>query len=146
MVAPLSLDLRSRVLAAVASGLIHRQAGERFGVSAASVSRWRSLERDTGTARARTMGGDQRSGMIEAHGALILELYEAARDATLDELRAALRDRGVTIGYGGLWRFFHRRRITLKKSRRTPASRTDPTFGRRARRGLTASSTSIPSG
>ena len=33
----LSLDLRTRVLAAVASGLSHRQAGERFGVSAASV-------------------------------------------------------------------------------------------------------------
>lgn len=37
----LSLDLRVRVLAAVASGLSHRQAAERFGVSAASVSRWR---------------------------------------------------------------------------------------------------------
>jgi len=37
----LSLDLRTRVLAAVAGGLSHRQAGERFGVSAASVSRWR---------------------------------------------------------------------------------------------------------
>ncbi|MBL7373489.1 IS630 family transposase, partial [Escherichia coli] len=39
MSTPLSLDLRVRVLAAVASGLSHRQAGERFGVSAASVSR-----------------------------------------------------------------------------------------------------------
>ena len=39
MSTPLSLDLRVRVLAAVASGLSRRQAGERFGVSAASVSR-----------------------------------------------------------------------------------------------------------
>ena len=34
MTAPLLLYLRSRVLAAVASGLSHRQASERFGVSA----------------------------------------------------------------------------------------------------------------
>ena len=42
----LSLDLRSRVLAAVAGGLSHRAAAERFGVSAASVSRWRVLQRE----------------------------------------------------------------------------------------------------
>ena len=43
----LSLDLRLRVLAAVdEEGLTHRQAAERFGVSAASVSRWRALAGD----------------------------------------------------------------------------------------------------
>ena len=123
MTTPLSLDLRRRVLAAVASGLSHRQAGERFGVSAASVSRWRALERDTGSAKARAMGGDQRSKGTEAHGTLILQLHEAARDITLDELRAALAERGVAIGYGGLWRFFARHGITVKNRRRTPPSR-----------------------
>ena len=44
----LSLDLPVRVVAAVASGLTHREASERFGVSAASVSRWRALERAHG--------------------------------------------------------------------------------------------------
>ena len=38
----LSFDLRVRVLSAVAQGMGHRQAGDRFGVSAASVSRWLS--------------------------------------------------------------------------------------------------------
>ncbi len=39
----LSVDLRRRVLAAVREeGLTHRQAAERFRVSAASVSRWRA--------------------------------------------------------------------------------------------------------
>ncbi len=51
MSTPLSLDLRVRVLAAVAAGLSHRQAGERFRVSAASVSRWRALQREQGDAR-----------------------------------------------------------------------------------------------
>ncbi|MFK7941551.1 MAG: helix-turn-helix domain-containing protein, partial [Paracoccaceae bacterium] len=36
----LSVDLRTRVLAAVAAGASHRVVAERFGVSAASVSRW----------------------------------------------------------------------------------------------------------
>jgi transposase len=47
MSTPRSLDLRVRVLSAVASGLSHRQAGERFGVSAASglpPEKWSSPE------------------------------------------------------------------------------------------------------
>ncbi len=127
MSTPLSLDLRSRVLAAVATGLSHRQAGERFGVSAASVSRWRALERDQGSAQAKQMGGDQRSQHIETHGARILSLYEAMPDITLQELRAALAEQGVTVGYGGLWRFLRRRRITVKKRRRMRPSRRGPT-------------------
>ena len=47
----LSLDLRLRVLAAVADGLSHRAAARRLGVSAASVSRWRALVRKRGDAR-----------------------------------------------------------------------------------------------
>ena len=123
MSTPLSLDLRVRVLAAVASGMSHRQVGERFGVSAASVSRWRALEREQGSARAKPMGGDQRSQHIKAHGDLILSLFEATPDISLQELRVALAERGVRVGYGGLWRFFRRRSITVKKRRRMRPSR-----------------------
>jgi len=50
----LSLDLRRRVVAAVdEEGLTHRQAAERFKVSAASVSRWRALARQKGEPRPR---------------------------------------------------------------------------------------------
>ena len=123
MSTPLSLDLRVRVLAAVASGLSHREVSKRFSVSAASVSRWRALERDQGSARAKPMGGDQRSQHIEAHSDLILSLYKATADISLQELRAALAEHGVTVGYGGLWRFFHRRSITVKKRRVMQPSR-----------------------
>jgi hypothetical protein len=52
----------------------------------------------------------------------------ARSDITLSELREQLRARGVAIGIGiaiaiaigTLWRFFKRRKITGKKSRRTP--------------------------
>lgn len=119
----LSVDLRVRVLAAVAKGLSHRQAGERFGVSAASVSRWRKLERDQGDVRPGRLGGDRRSQGLERHAATILDIVAANRDITLAEIRAALEGKGVQTSVAGLWRFFDRRQITLKKSRRMPASR-----------------------
>ena len=55
----LSVDLRTRVLAAVAAGATHREAAARFGVSAASVSRWRKLEREKGDVRPGPLGGDR---------------------------------------------------------------------------------------
>jgi transposase len=45
------MDLRERVLACIGSGVSGRQAAERFGVSAASVSRWRMREREQGDAQ-----------------------------------------------------------------------------------------------
>ncbi len=48
MAKPLSMDLRERVLATIAGGVSGRQAADRFGVSAASVSRWRMREREQG--------------------------------------------------------------------------------------------------
>jgi transposase len=122
----LSLDLRERVLAAIAGGTSGRQAALRFGVSAASASRWRALERKQGDARPGPLGGDRRSKRIEAHAEVILALLDEARDMTLEELRAALSQRGLRFGYGTLWRFFDRRAITVKKRRRTRASRSVP--------------------
>lgn len=52
----LSLYLRERVLAAIAGGMSGRQAALRFGVSAASASRWRTLERQQGDAKPGPLG------------------------------------------------------------------------------------------
>lgn len=123
----LSLDLRVRVLRAVAEGASHRAAAARFGVSAASVSRWRALERMQGDPRPGPLGGDRRSGRVEAQGELIRELPEATPDITTEELRAALAERGHAFGYGTLLRFFRRHGLTRKKRPPTPPSRTGPT-------------------
>jgi transposase len=120
MPTPLSMDLRIRVLAAAAQGLSHRRVGERFGVSAASVSRWRALEREQGEARARPTGGDHRSQRIEAHKDTILAILEAKSDIAIEELRGA---KGVVVGYGTIRRFFARHAITRKKRLRAPANR-----------------------
>lgn len=113
----LSVDLRIRVLAAVARGATHREAAARFGVSPASVSRWRALEREQGDVRPGPLGGDRRSTRIEAQAALILDLLAQMRDATIEELRGALGARGHRFGYGTLRRFLLRHRITRKKTR-----------------------------
>ena len=127
MVKALSVDLRTRVLAAVAEGASHRAVAERFGVSAASVSRWRALEREKGDLRPGSLGGDRRSGRVEAQAELILALLAETPDITVEELRAALAALGHGFGYGTLQRFFARHRITRKKRPRTPANRTVPT-------------------
>ncbi len=115
----LSLDLRVRVLAAVAEGMSCRQAAMRFGVSAASAIRWRAREREIGHARPKALGGDRHSYRVEANAALILSLVEAEPDQSIEELRAALAGKGLSFGYGTLWRFFKRHRITRKKRRPT---------------------------
>ena len=127
MAKALSEDLRERVVAAVDAGATHRQASERFEVSAASVSRWRKLEREQGDARPGPLGGDRRSHGLERHGATILDCVAANREITLGELRTALEAKGVNASIAGLWRFLDRHKITLKKSRRMPASRAAPT-------------------
>ena len=127
MTRALSVDLRERVVAAVAEGVSCRQAAARFGVSASSAIRWNALTRTKGDATPKRQGGDRRSGRIEAHAGLILGAIERQPDITLVDLRTELAGHGVAISVAGLWRFFARRRITLKKSPGMQRSRTVPT-------------------
>ena len=117
MARALSMDLRSRVLGAIRAGMSCRQVAAHFGVSASSAIRWREREREQGHAAPKPQGGDRRSDRIEAHGGTILGLVKATPDMTLAELREALAGQGLSLGIATLWRFFARRRITLKKTR-----------------------------
>ena len=116
MVKSLSVDLRERVIAVIDGGLSRRQAAARFGVSVSSAIRWHALARRSGDATPKRQGGDRRSGRIEAHAAAILAAVAKQPDITLAELRELLAGRGVSVGIATLWRFFARRKITLKKS------------------------------
>lgn len=89
----ISIDLRDRVLAAVAGGMSRRQAADRFGGSAASAIRWCALERDVGDARPKRQGGGRRSGRIEAYAALTLGIIERTKDITIAEVQAKLAGR-----------------------------------------------------
>jgi transposase len=57
-----SVDLRTRVLAAVSVSASHRKAAERFGVSAASVIRWRNRQIEQGNVCRGPFGCDLNSG------------------------------------------------------------------------------------
>ncbi len=126
MAKSLSVDLRVRVIAAIDGGLSRRRAAARFGVSVSSAVRWHTLARRSGDATPKRQGGDRRSGRIEAHAGVILDAVAKQSDITLAELRGLLAGRGVSVGIATLWRFFARRKITLKKSPGTRPSRTVP--------------------
>ena len=119
----LSLDLRVRVLAAVEAGATHREAGERFGVSPASVSRWR----EEGEPRPRALGADRRSGRNEPHHDAVLTALGPVRDATIEDMRHALAQQGLAFGFGTIQRFFARHAISRKKRQPMPRSRIAPT-------------------
>jgi transposase len=142
----LSHDLRTRVLAAVHAGATHREAAERFGVSAASVSRWRTREREQGDPRPKALGGDRRSQRIEVHHAAVLAALGPDGDATIEEVRRDLASQGLSFGFGTIQRFFARHHITRKKRLRTPRSKAVLTSRRSGKPGSKANSTSIPSG
>ena len=123
----LSVDLRERVVSAVAAGATCRQAAERFGVSRASVSRWSQQQQREGHVAPRPLGGDRRSARIRAHADLILQTYQTRPQIFLRELRAALQEHGVEVSTSSLSRFFTRQGITRKKGRRTRLSRSGRT-------------------
>lgn len=123
----LSVDLRVRVLGALAASATHREVADRFGVSAASVSRWRKRQRDQGDPRPKALGGDRRSGRIEAHHEAVMAALGPGRDATIEEIRASLAGQGLVFGFGTIQRFFARHAITRKKRPRTPPNRIAPT-------------------
>jgi len=127
MARALSVDLRERVVGAVADGMSCRAAAVRFGVSAASAIRWRQRAVREGSPAPKPQGGDRRSGRIDAHGHLIRAAIAETPDMTLEELTAVLRVHGVLVGTGTLWRFFDRHQITRKKRPATRPSRTVPT-------------------
>ena len=121
---PLSMDLRSRALAAVDEGMSCRAAAERFGVAPSTAIRWYDQRRRLGHCVAKPQGGDTRSQRIEAHRQRIIALYEARRDMTLGELRQELAGAGLSVAISTLHRFFVRHGISRKKRPATRASRT----------------------
>lgn len=126
MVRAYSLDLRDRVLAALAGGEAVRAVARRFGVSPSFVSKLHTRYRRSGSVVADRQGGDRRSGRIEAHAAWLLERVAEAPDTTLAEFCEGLRARGLATVPSTVWRFFDRRGLTYKKRQPMPANRNAP--------------------
>lgn len=124
-----SLDLRRRVVGAVAAGASCRQAALRFEVGVSSAIRWVAQSRETGDIAPKPRGGPRRPSLIEPHGALIMDWIEAEPDLTLLEIAAKLE---TAVGYrpppSVVCEFFKRRGVTRKKRQRMPPSKTGRTL------------------
>ena len=93
----LSLDLRIRVLEAVAEGLSQCAAAAGLGAGASSVRRRRSRARVDGEPRPRALDGGRRSGGIGAHRALILGVPAEISDVAREKLARLLAGAGSTL-------------------------------------------------
>jgi transposase len=109
-----SLDLRERVVAAVASGGSCRAVATRFKVSVASVVKWSQRFRATGSAAARPMGGNRPYVLAYERDWLLARLTEQP-DITLRALLSELADRGIKVSYYAVWHFFEHEGISFKK-------------------------------
>jgi transposase len=124
---PLSMDLRTRLLAAIDAGMSCRSAAARFGVAPSTAIRWQAQRRTTGSFAPKPQGGDMRSHRIEERREDILAVWQARKDISLAELRQALIEIGLTVSVAGLHRFFVRHGMTRKKRLAMPSNRTGPT-------------------
>jgi transposase len=120
-----SLDLRERVIAAVASGQSCRAVADRFGVSVARVVKWSQRFRATGSAAPKPMGG-RRPYALEGERDWLLARVGEAPDLTLRALTAELAARGILVSHYAVWHLLIREGITFKKKparQRTATSR-----------------------
>jgi len=124
-----SLDLRERVVGAVAAGQSCRQVASTFGVSVASVVKWSQRFRTAGSAAARPMGGNRPYALAGERDWLLARLVEKP-DVTLRALVVELAERGIVVSYYAVWHFFQREGVSFKKK---PArQRTGPSRRRKA--------------
>ena len=124
MTAPLSNDLRQRVVRAIEGGLSRRAAAAKFDVSIASAVRWYQRFKRLGDVRPALMGGDRTSHHIEVHAAKIIGWIEENKDITIREIRDKLTEEGHFFSHGAVWRLLDRHDYTFKKRQRMQANRT----------------------
>ena len=115
MTAPLSLDLRQRLVAAVEEGSSIRQAAGRYSVSVSAAIKLMRRVRDTGSLKPARIGGYRRP-VLEPHEALLRELADG-KDITLAEIQAELsRHVGLTPDLSTIHHHLRRLGLTHKKT------------------------------
>ena len=116
MTAPLSQDLRRRIVRAVESDSSARAAAARFEVSASAAIKLMRRVRQTGSPAPAQVGGHRRP-VLEPHADLIRSLVEGRPRIILAELRAALVEQGIQItALSTLWLMLRRLGLSHKKT------------------------------
>jgi transposase len=117
MPAPMSLDLRERIVAAVAGGSSIREAARRFAVSQSAAIKLMQRVRTTGSAAPARFGGHRRP-LLAPHEAGLRRLVETRPDSTLAELQTELQRRfGIAAGLSTIHNTLRRLGLRHKKSR-----------------------------
>lgn len=123
MAAAYSMDLRTRVLRDSDVGLSSKELAERYHVSRAWVDALKQRRRETGSFAPRKQRKFRRRALAATDMDRLAALVIAKPDATLTELRDALR---ASVGLTTIWRALNQLDFTLKKNgtrRRTTATR-----------------------
>jgi putative transposase len=116
MPAPISMDLRLRIIGAVESGSSIRGAARRFAVSPSAAIKLMQRVRATGSAAPERYGGHRRP-VLEPYEADLRRLVEATPDLTLAELQMELQRRcGVRAGLSTIHNALRRIGLRHKKS------------------------------
>jgi transposase len=117
MPAPLSLDLRERLVEAVESGRSIRQAARRFSVSASAAIKLMQRVETPGSLEPEPSGG-HKPPLLEPDAEALAGMVTAEPDITRVEIQAELERRsGVTAGLSTIHRMLRRLGLRLKKSR-----------------------------
>jgi transposase len=114
MGSPYSIDLRERVVAAVAGGMSRAEAARRFDVSHSSAIRWTKRAAETGSPAALPMGGKKPFALADEETWIRARVAEKP-DITGRELLAELTERGVEVSYYGVWHFLDHIGLSFKK-------------------------------
>ncbi len=116
MAKPFSMDLRERLISAVAGGMSRRSAAKLFSVAPSTAIKWVDQERRTGSVRPRARGGDYRSHRLEAHADEIVTLAKDT-DLTLAQLADHVRQtHGLDVAPSTIWRLLDRHDMIYKKT------------------------------
>ena len=116
MAAPLSQDLRCRLVQAVEAGSSARAAARRFAVSEGAAIKLVRRVRETGSIAPGRIGG-HRKPLLAGHEALLRELVVARGHITLAEIRAELAARGIEAGcLSTIWHTLRRLGLSHKKT------------------------------
>lgn len=112
---PYSMDLRTRVVVAVAGGMSRNQAARRFGVAISTAINWVRRKEETGSVAPGQMGGHKPRSIRGEHAAWLLERIERG-DYTLRGLVAEFAERGLKVDYRSVWTFVHEQDHSFKKN------------------------------
>jgi transposase len=115
MTAPLSNDLRERVVGAIEGGESCRSVALRFGIAVSSAVKWSQRYRSTGTVAPGQMGG-HRKRILEPHRAFIAARINQTPHLSLHGLKAELAAHGVKVSHDAIWRFLRREGLRFKKN------------------------------